>query len=98
MDDVVESVRSGGTISDPLKTSPVFPGMVTHMVSVGEDTGALDTMLTKIAEFYEDQVAAAVKSLTSILEPIMIVFVGAMVGFIVIAMYMPMFKVYDSIK
>jgi type IV pilus assembly protein PilC len=98
MNEVVESVRAGGTIADPLKASPVFPGMVTHMVSVGEDTGALDTMLTKIAEFYEDQVAAAVKSLTSILEPIMIVFVGAMVGFIVIAMYMPMFKVYDSIK
>ncbi|MEI2702029.1 MAG: type II secretion system F family protein [Baekduia sp.] len=98
MDDVVESVRSGGTIADPLKNSPVFPGMVTHMVSVGEDTGALDTMLTKIAEFYEDQVAAAVKQLTSILEPIMIILVGGMVGFIVVAMYMPMFKVYDSIK
>lgn len=98
MTNVVESVRAGGTIADPLKESPVFPGMVTHMVSVGEDTGALDTMLTKIAEFYEDQVAAAVKSLTSILEPIMIILVGGMVGFIVVAMYMPMFKVYDSIK
>ena len=98
MEQVVESVRAGGTIADPLKASPVFPGMVTQMVSVGEDTGALDTMLEKIAEFYEDQVAAAVKSLTSILEPIMIVFVGGMVGFIVVAMYMPMFKVYDSIE
>ena len=98
MNNVVESVRAGGTIADPLKESPVFPGMVTHMVSVGEDTGALDTMLTKIAEFYEDQVAAAVKSLTSILEPIMIILVGGMVGFIVVSMYMPMFKVYDSIK
>ena len=98
MDSVVESVRAGGTIADPLKASPIFPGMVTQMVSVGEDTGALDTMLEKIAEFYEDQVAAAVKSLTAIIEPIMIVFVGGMVGFIVIAMYMPMFKVYDAIK
>lgn len=98
MDDVIESVKAGGTIADPLKQSPVFPNMVTHMVSVGEDTGALDTMLTKIAEFYEDQVAAAVKQLSSILEPIMIVLIGAMVGFIVVAMYMPMFKVYDSIK
>jgi len=98
MDSVVESVRAGGTIADPLKASPIFPGMVTQMVSVGEDTGALDTMLEKIAEFYEDQVEAAVKSLTAIIEPIMIVFVGGMVGFIVISMYMPMFKVYDAIK
>lgn len=98
MDDVVESIKQGGTIADPLRGSAVFPSMVTHMVGVGEETGALDTMLTKIAEFYEDQVAAAVKQLASILEPIMIILVGAMVGFIVVAMYMPMFKVYDSIK
>jgi type IV pilus assembly protein PilC len=98
MADVIDSVKQGGTISDPLKASPVFPGMVSHMVGVGEETGALDTMLTKIADFYEDQVAAAVKQLTSILEPIMIVLVGGIVAFIVIAMYMPMFKVYDQIK
>jgi type IV pilus assembly protein PilC len=72
--------------------------MVSHMVGVGEETGALDTMLTKIADFYEDQVNAAVKQLASILEPVMIVLVGGMVGFIVISMYMPLFKVYDSIK
>jgi type IV pilus assembly protein PilC len=98
MADVIESIKRGGTIADPLKESSVFPGMVSHMVGVGEETGALDTMLTKIAEFYEDQVAAAVKSLTSILEPVMIVVVGGIVGFIVISMYMPLFKVYDSIK
>ncbi|HVD55466.1 MAG TPA: type II secretion system F family protein, partial [Thermoleophilaceae bacterium] len=63
-----------------------------------EETGALETMLTKVAEFYEEQVEAAVKALTSILEPIMIIVVGGIVGFIVIAMYLPMFKVYDSIK
>jgi type IV pilus assembly protein PilC len=68
------------------------------MIGVGEETGALETMMSKIADFYEEQVAAAVKALTSILEPIMIVVVGAIVGFIVIAMYLPMFKVYDSIK
>ncbi len=72
--------------------------MVTHMVGVGEETGALDTMLSKIADFYEDQVDAAVKQLTSILEPVMIVFVGGMVGFIVISMYLPLFKVYDQIR
>ena len=72
--------------------------MVGHMVGVGEETGALDAMLSKIADFYEDQVEAAVKALTAIIEPIMIVVVGAIVGFIVIAMYMPMFSLYDQIK
>jgi type IV pilus assembly protein PilC len=98
MSDVIESVRQGGTIADPLKNAPVFPGMVTHMIGVGEETGAMDTMLSKIADFYEDQVGAAVKQLASILEPVMIILVGGMVGFIVISMYMPLFKVYDSIK
>ena len=98
MDEVITSVRSGGTIAAPLKESPIFPSMVTHMLGVGEETGALDTMLDKVADFYEDQVAAAVKALTSILEPVMIVIVGGIVGFIVIALYMPMFKVYDSIQ
>jgi type IV pilus assembly protein PilC len=95
---VIDSVKSGGTIADPLKESSVFPIMVSHMVSVGEETGSLDTMLSKIADFYEDQVDAAVKSLTSILEPVMIVLVGGIVGFIVISMYLPLFKVYDAIK
>jgi type IV pilus assembly protein PilC len=72
--------------------------MVAQMVAVGEETGALDTMLSKIADFYEDQVEAAVKSLTSILEPIMLVVVGGIVGFIVISMYLPLFKVYDQIR
>ena len=98
MADVIESVRQGGTIADPLKNAPVFPGMVTHMIGVGEETGAMDTMLSKIADFYEDQVGAAVKQLASILEPVMIVLVGGMVGFIVVSMYMPLFKVYDQIK
>ncbi len=98
MDKVTESVKAGGTIAQPLMDSPVFPSMVGHMVKVGEETGALTTMLTKIGDFYEDQVAAAVKALTSILEPVMIVIVGGIVGFIVVAMYMPMFKVYDQIK
>ena len=74
------------------------PPMVAQMIAVGEETGNLDTMLTKVADFYEDEVAAAVKALTSILEPVMIILVGGIVGFIVIAMYMPMFKVYDAIK
>jgi type IV pilus assembly protein PilC len=96
---VRESVQAGGTISRPMADVPeAFPAMVVQMVGVGEETGALDAMLTKIADFYEDQVAASIKALTSILEPVMIIVVGAIVGFIVIAMYMPMFKVYDQIE
>jgi type IV pilus assembly protein PilC len=98
MGDVIESVKRGGTIAEPLRHAPVFPGMVAQMVAVGEETGAMDTMLAKIADFYEDQVEASVKSLTSILEPIMLVVVGGIVGFIVISMYLPLFKVYDQIK
>jgi type IV pilus assembly protein PilC len=97
MEDVITSVKSGGMISEPLKASPVFPMMVGHMVAVGESTGELDFMLAKIADFYEERVAAAVKALTSILEPVMIVFIGGMVGFIVIAMYLPLFKVYNQV-
>jgi len=98
MVEVVESVKAGGQIATPLRELDVFPPMVSQMITVGEETGGLDTMLNKVADFYEDEVAAAVKAMTSILEPIMIVFVGAIVGFVVIAMYMPMFKVYDTIK
>ena len=98
MGDVIESVKNGGTISAPLRGAPVFPAMVCHMIGVGEETGALDAMLSKVADFYEDEVAAAVKALTSILEPIMIVFVGGIVGFIVVAMYLPLFKMYDKIQ
>jgi type IV pilus assembly protein PilC len=99
MQEVRESVKKGGSLTAPMIEVPeAFPVMVTQMIGVGEETGALETMMTKVADFYEEQVAAAVKALTSILEPIMIVVVGAIVGFIVIAMYLPMFKVYDQIK
>ena len=99
MADVRESVKKGGTITAPMQKVPnAFPVMVTQMIGVGEETGALDSMMSKIADFYEDQVAAAVKALTSILEPVMIMIVGGIVGFIVIAMYLPMFKVYDAIE
>jgi type IV pilus assembly protein PilC len=99
MDEVRESVKKGGSLTQPMTQVPeAFPVMVTQMIGVGEETGALETMMTKVADFYEEQVEAAVKALTSILEPVMIVIVGGIVGFIVIAMYLPMFKVYDSIK
>jgi type IV pilus assembly protein PilC len=99
MEEVRESVKRGGSLTAPMTEVPeAFPVMVTQMIGVGEETGALETMLSKVADFYEEQVDAAVKALTSILEPVMIVVVGGIVGFIVIAMYLPMFKVYDSIK
>src|SRR3954469_6078629 len=99
MQNVRESVKGGGSIATPMRAEPAaFPMMVTQMVGVGEETGALETMLSKIADFYEDEVAASLKALTSILEPLMIIIVGGIVGFIVISMYMPMFKVYDQIK
>ncbi len=97
MGDVISSVKAGGTISEPLREAKVFPPMVAHMVGVGEETGALDEMLSKIADFYDDEVEAAVKALTSILEPVMIIVVGGIVGVIVISMYLPLFTVYNSI-
>jgi type IV pilus assembly protein PilC len=98
MDGVIGSVKRGGTIAAPLAKAPIFPSMVTHMVGVGEETGALDSMLDRIAEFYEEQVEASVKALTSILEPIMIIVIGGIVGFIVISMYLPLFEVYNHIE
>ena len=86
-----ESIREGGHLSDPLKKSGIFPNMVTSMISVGEETGALDIMLSKIADFYDQEVDTAVKGLTSLIEPIVIVVMGLIIGTIVIAMFMPMF-------
>ncbi|MEO5957432.1 MAG: type II secretion system F family protein [Nitrospiraceae bacterium] len=91
------SIAGGKTIADPLAASGIFPKMVTHMIAVGESTGALDAMLGKIADFYEDEVDQAVTSLTSLLEPIMMVFLGIVIGFIVIAMYLPIFKMSEAI-
>jgi type IV pilus assembly protein PilC len=96
--DVKESVRTGETIAKPLARVPVFPAMVTHMISIGEETGALDTMLNKIADFYEDEVDTSIKSLTSIIEPIMMLFVGGLVGMVVISMYLPMFSMMNLVK
>ncbi len=98
MDDVYASVKNGGSIAAPIEKNPLFPAMVGHMVAVGEETGQLEHMMTKIADFYEDEVDAKVKALTSLLEPIMICFVGGVVGFIVIAMYLPIFSLYDKIR
>jgi len=87
-----QSVSEGKTLAEPLSKAKVFPTMVTSMISVGEATGALDNMLGKIADFYDDEVDTAVGALTSMLEPILMVFLGSVVGFVVVAMYMPIFQ------
>lgn len=91
-------VSEGKTLAEPLEQSKVFPPMVTQMIAVGEATGALENMLGKIADFYEEEVDTAVNNLTSLLEPILILFLGGVVGFIVVAMYMPIFKMGELIK
>ena len=96
--EVQESVRTGETIAGPLKNHPVFPAMVVQMMAVGEDTGALDQMLMKISEFYDQEVEATTEALTALIEPLMIAFLGAVVGSMIVAMYMPIFKIFDLIK
>jgi type IV pilus assembly protein PilC len=98
MEAVYDSVKKGGTIAKPLEDASVFPPMVSHMVAVGEESGQLEQMLEKIADFYDAEVDAKIKALTSLIEPIMIVVVGTVVGFIVISMYLPIFSLYDKIR
>jgi type IV pilus assembly protein PilC len=98
MEDVYNSVKRGGSIAAPIAEDDIFPPMVGHMIAVGEETGQLDQMLSKVADFYEAEVDAKVKALTALLEPVMIVVVGGMVGFIVISMYLPMFSIYEKIR
>jgi type IV pilus assembly protein PilC len=92
------AISEGRTIAEPLEASGVFPGMVVQMIGVGEQTGAMDAMLAKIADFYDDEVDTAVEALTSLLEPLMMVFLGGSIGGILIAMYLPIFKLAENIK
>jgi type IV pilus assembly protein PilC len=98
MEDVYASVKRGGTLAGPIEENPIFPPMVGHMLSVGEETGQLQPMMSKVADFYEAEVDAKVRALTALIEPVMIVFVGGIVGFIVISMYLPMFSIYEHIR
>jgi type IV pilus assembly protein PilC len=98
LNDVREKVHEGIPISQPLAQDPVFPAMVAHMVKVGEETGELDKMLGKVADFYEDEVDTAIQTLTSIIEPLMMIAVGMVVGVIIISMYLPMFKMLSLIQ
>jgi type IV pilus assembly protein PilC len=96
--DVQDSVRTGESLSGPLTEHPVFPPMVVQMMSVGEDTGALDAMLLKISAFYDQEVESTTESLTALIEPLMIAVLGGLVGSMIIALYMPIFKVFDLIN
>jgi type IV pilus assembly protein PilC len=95
---VRQGVSEGKTIAEPLAEAKVFPPMVTQMIAVGESTGALDNMLEKIADFYDDEVDIAVSNLTSMIEPVLMVFLGGTIGFIVVAMYLPIFKLITLVK
>lgn len=96
--EVRKGVMGGKTLAEPITKAKVFPPMVTHMIAVGESTGALDSMLSKIADFYDDEVDSAVNNLTASMEPMLMVFLGGSVGFIVVAMYLPIFRLMSLIK
>ncbi len=96
--DVQESVRKGDSLAGPLADHKVFPAMMVQMLAVGEDTGAMDTMLGKLADFYDQEVESTTEALTSLIEPLMIAVLGAMIGSMIIALYMPIFKVFDLIQ
>jgi len=95
--DVQESVRTGESIAQPLQNHAIFPPMIVQMMAVGEDTGALDTMLMKIAEFYDQEVEATTEQLTALIEPLMIAVLGVIVGGMIVALYLPIFKVFDLV-
>jgi type IV pilus assembly protein PilC len=96
--DIQDSVRQGESLTQPLSQHAVFPPMVVQMMAVGEDTGALDTMLAKIAQFYDQEVEATTESLTALIEPIMIAVLGGLVGSMIICLYLPIFSVYSHIQ
>jgi len=98
LNDVRSAIAEGRTIAEPLAESGVFPGMVVQMIAVGEETGAMETMLGKIADFYDDEVDAAVDAVTAMLEPLMMVGLGGTVGSMLIAMYLPIFKIAETIN
>jgi len=95
---VSESVRNGQSLSKPLADEPVFPPMVVQMMAVGEDAGSLETMLLKIADFYDDEVQAMTEALTSLIEPLLIAFLGVVIGSMVVALYMPIFSLATAVN
>jgi type IV pilus assembly protein PilC len=98
LEDVQSSVKSGESLSAPLTAHPIFPPMVVQMMAVGEETGALDTMLSKVADFYDREIDATVEALTSLIEPLLIILMGTTVGGILVALYLPMFNIASLIQ
>jgi type IV pilus assembly protein PilC len=96
--DISDSVRQGSSMTAPLSHHPIFPPMVVQMLAVGEDTGATDTMMEKVAEFYDDEVEATTEALTSLIEPLMIAVLGAIIGAMIVALYMPIFSIFNKIQ
>ncbi|TFB75971.1 type II secretion system F family protein [Cryobacterium glaciale] len=95
---VAESVRQGGSIAGPLALEPIFPPMVVQMIAVGEDAGALEQMLAKVADFYDQEVQATTEQLTALIEPLMIAFIGVVIGGMIVALYLPMFSIFEYVK
>jgi type IV pilus assembly protein PilC len=95
---VQDSVRQGKSVSGPLSAEPVFPSMVVQMIAVGEDSGAMEVMLDKVAEFYEAEVEQTTNALTSLIEPLMIAFIGIIIGGMIVALYLPVFSIFNEIK
>jgi type IV pilus assembly protein PilC len=98
LNNVADSVRQGKSIAEPLTNEPVFPAMVTQMIAVGEDSGALETMLSKIADFYDQEVQSSTEQLTAMIEPLMVAFLGVVVGGMIICLYLPIFNIFTLIK
>jgi type IV pilus assembly protein PilC len=95
---VQESVRQGKSVSGPLALEPVFPSMVVQMIAVGEDSGSMEVMLNKVGEFYEAEVEQTTNALTSLIEPLMIAFIGIVIGGMIVALYLPVFSIFNEIK
>jgi type IV pilus assembly protein PilC len=98
MHKVQESVRIGRSVAAPLMEEPVFPSMVSQMVAVGEDSGSMETMLAKIADFYDDEVQSTTEQLTSLIEPLLIAVLGVIIGGMIVALYLPMFSIFEQIQ
>ena len=95
---VQDSVRSGRSIAGPLAQEPIFPPMVVQMIAVGEDSGSLESMLNKIADFYDEEVQSTTEQLTSLIEPLLIAFLGIVIGGMIVALYLPMFTIFNQIN
>jgi type IV pilus assembly protein PilC len=98
LDRVRDAIRTGEGIAAPMAEEDIFPPMTVQMIAVGEDSGSIDEMLAKVADFYDQEVEATTESLTTLVEPVMMLFLGGIVGFMVISLYMPIFKIFELVR